>query len=51
MTALLNLLPAEEFIDSLRVGAAGHARIAARLGEALEPILRTMRARRAAVSG
>jgi hypothetical protein len=43
---LLELLPAEDFIDSLHVGKAGHARIAERLGEALEPKLRALYARR-----
>jgi hypothetical protein len=43
---LQDLLPADEFIDSLHVTAAGHARIAAALG----PIVRTVAARRATTS-
>ncbi len=42
---LHDLLPADDFIDSLHVTPAGHQRIAAAVAEALDPILRQRAAR------
>ncbi len=44
---LLDLLPADAFLDSIHISAAGHRQIAERVGEALTPLLTEMFSRRA----
>jgi len=45
---LHDLLPADAFVDSLHVSAAGHRQIAERMNEVLTPLLSELFARRAA---